>query len=356
MNVAVRRFEKSDAESWDRLVAESWNGTFLHTRRFLSYHGERFQDLSVILETKRARIAGVFPAALDPAREEVVVSHPGLTFGGLVHNGSLRGSMMLEALRAIVRAYRAMDLRFLRYKVVPYIYHRVPTADDLYAFFQLDAIRQRCDLSAAIDLTFRQKPSKLRRRDLNRARRSGVQVASGPSYLEPFWVVLEENLAARYDARPTHTLEEITRLQEMFPEKIKCIVGKVEDEVVAGVVLFHTPKVVHVQYAASSSKGNAVGAQTGVVEHAIEKGKDWRARYFDFGISTEGEGRVLNEGLHRFKGSFGAGSIAHEFYELDLIRVARRRPERGDRCVTRPPKATESPSSGKPGVAGTSSS
>ncbi len=324
MSIFVRRFEKQNAEAWDRLVAESWNGTFLHTRRFLSYHGERFQDLSVILEDERGRIAGVLPAALDPTQEEVVVSHPGLTYGGLVHDGSLRGTMMLEALRAIARAYRGMSLRLLRYKAAPYIYHHVPSADALYALFRLGAVRYRCDLSATIDLTFRRRLSKLRRRDLSKARRSGVQVASDPCYLEPFWVILEENLAAKYDARPTHTLEEITRLQEAFPEKIKCMVGEVEDEVVAGVVLFHTPRVVHVQYAASTPDGNAVAAQTAVVEYAVEKSKDWRARYFDFGISTEGEGRMLNEGLHRFKGSFGAGGVAHEFYELDLRGVAAR--------------------------------
>lgn len=42
MNVVVRRYGEQDAEAWDRLTAESWNGTFLHERRFLAYHGERF--------------------------------------------------------------------------------------------------------------------------------------------------------------------------------------------------------------------------------------------------------------------------------------------------------------------------
>src|SRR5215210_9257400 len=137
MSVAARHYTEQDAEAWDKLVAESWNGTLLHQRRFLSYHGDRFQDLSLIVNDDRGRLRGVFPAALDPVREDLVISHPGLTYGGIVHDGYLRGAIMLEALQATVQLYQAVGLRSLRYKVVPHIvphiYHRVPSADDLYA-------------------------------------------------------------------------------------------------------------------------------------------------------------------------------------------------------------------------------
>lgn len=320
MNIAVRRYREQDAEVWDTLTAESWNGTFLHQRRFLAYHGERFQDLSLVVEDDRGRIIGVFPAALDPGRTDTVVSHPGLSYGGLVHNGALRGAAMLEVLQGICGMYREMDLRYLQYKVVPYIYHVVPSADDLYALFRLGAVRYRCDLSAAVDLDSRGKPSKLRLRNLGKAQRAGVRVAFGPRYLEPFWAVLEENLRTKHNTRPVHTLEEITFLQSRFPEQIRCIVGAIGDRVVTGVVLFHSPRVAHVQYSASTAAGNSVGASTMVMDYATGKSADLGARYFDFGISNEQEGRILNEGLYRFKTSFGAGGVVHEFYEVELER------------------------------------
>jgi hypothetical protein len=211
-----------------------------------------------------------------------------------------------------------MELRYLRYKVVPNIYHIVPAADDLYALFRLGAVRYRCDLSAAIDLDSRQTPSALRLRNLGRARKAGVRVASGPRYLEPFWTVLEENLRTRHNARPVHSLEEITFLQSRFPQQITCMVGTLEDCVVAGVVVFHSPRVGHVQYSASTPAGNSVGASTLVMDYAARESADLGARYFDFGISNEQEGRILNEGLFRFKTSFGAGGVVHEFYEVEL--------------------------------------
>jgi len=318
MSVAVCRYREQDAEAWDRLTTESWNGTFLHERRFLAYHGQRFQDLSLVFKDNRGRIMGVFPAALHPGRRDTVVSHPGLTYGGVVHKGALRGAAMLEALQGVCGVYREMNLRYLRYKAVPYIYDAVPSGDDLYALFRLGAVRHRCDLSAAIDLDSRQKPSTLRIRDLRKARRAGVDITFGPEYLESFWAVLEANLRTKHSTRPVHTLEEITYLQSRFPEEISCVVGVIGNRVVAGVVLFQTSRVVHIQYSASTAEGNSIGASTAVIDYAVGKSMDLGARYFDFGVSNEQEGQILNEGLYRFKTSFGAGGVAQEFYEVKL--------------------------------------
>lgn len=40
--------------------------------------------------------------------------------------------------------------------------------------------------------------------------------------------------------------------------------------------------------------------------------------WFDFGVSNEEEGRVLNEGLVAYKEAFGARAVVHDFYEWIL--------------------------------------
>jgi len=77
----IRSFAARQAEDWDDLVRRSCNGTFLHTRRFLSYHRDRFADRSLVLYGRRGRVAGVFPAAVSPADRETIVSHPSITGG-----------------------------------------------------------------------------------------------------------------------------------------------------------------------------------------------------------------------------------------------------------------------------------
>jgi GNAT superfamily N-acetyltransferase len=292
--------------------------TFLHTRRFLSYHGDRFQDVSAMASDKNGRLVAVFPAAVDPTDAARVVSHPGITYGGLVHGGDLRGEKAVRALRTLCGFYGEMGFHRLRYKAVPQIYHRIPFDDDLYALFRLGGSRYRCDLSCAIDLSHRSRTADRRRRGLQKAAKNGLEIAEGAHFATALWDVLTRNLVEKYGKPPTHSLDEIIRLHGLFPKEIEFVVGLLGPRLVAGVVLFSTPQVVHTQYMASSPEGQNTGALDALLEHSIQKARSRGARYFDFGISNEKEGTILNEGLYQFKSEFGAGGVAHEFYELNL--------------------------------------
>ena len=204
MDLRIRRFKSDDSENWDRLVYDSWNGTFLHSRRFLSYHGNRFEDFSFIIEDENKKLLGVFPAAVDPIMTDRIISHPGITYGGVVHNG-LRGMEMLHVLEIIANICEREGMRALRYKAIPYIYHRVPAQDDLYALFRLGAKLYRSDLSATIDLLNRPRPSKGRRNGLKKAERSGILIETDLSFLESYWVILERNLYEKFGVRPVHS-------------------------------------------------------------------------------------------------------------------------------------------------------
>ena len=74
--------------------------TFLHTRCFLAYHHDRFRDVSLLLANDR-EIVGLFPAAVDPGDVRRVVSHPGITYGGLLHSGTLYGERMIDAIATL---------------------------------------------------------------------------------------------------------------------------------------------------------------------------------------------------------------------------------------------------------------
>src|SRR5438128_272608 len=155
-------YTSEHAERWDEVARKAPMGTFLHTRRFLSYHGDRFRDASLLITDARGRVSGVLPAALDPADPARVVSHPGATYGGLVHDGALYVDDVRAALEAACAHYRDAGLQVLRYKPVPHIYHVAPSADDVFALTALAATRVRCDLSCAIDLSARRSPSRRR--------------------------------------------------------------------------------------------------------------------------------------------------------------------------------------------------
>jgi hypothetical protein len=315
---AVRIYEGSQAEDWDNLVRRSCNGTFLHTRRFLSYHGDRFVDCSLVIGDRRGRIRGVFPAAVSPGRPEMIVSHPGLTYGGLVHDGSIRGASTIAILREIIEHYRRSGYSHLRYKAVPAIYHSMPAEDDLYALFRLNARRYRSDLSSTIDLSSRGKVDHGRIYSRKVARAAGVSIDESWDGIAGFWSILEANLAERRAASPVHSLSDIQLLRNGFPDEILLLAARIGETLVGGGLLFATGPTLHLQYTATTHEGRTARATDLIIEHAIDLARHRGHRYFDFGVSTPDEGWSLDEALYQFKLSFGAGGVVYDHYEVEL--------------------------------------
>lgn len=312
----VRPYTERDKNDWDHFCKESAQGTFLHTRRFLSYHGDRFFDKSLIIFNNAEQWLGLFPAAIDPFDVAKIVSHPGLSYGGLIHQGGLLGEDLIAALYLIKAHYAHEGYRKLLYKMVPSIYHKMAAQDDSYALFRLSAQRIRCDLSSAIYLEKRLPLNTRRKRSFKKAIKAGLIIEEGTHLLPKFWPILIDNLEQKHQAKPVHNLDEITLLATLFPENIHCITALLEGQVIAGTVLFNTQSVAHTQYIAASKLGYDCSALDAVFEYAIVQATQQKKKWFDFGISNEDAGLVLNEGLYRFKSEFGGGGIVHEFFEL----------------------------------------
>jgi hypothetical protein len=315
--LAIQSYESRHTDAWEDLVARSVNGNILHTRRFISYHRDRFYDRSVMLKN-RGRLVGVFPAAEDPINPATVVSHPGLTFGGLVHDGSIRGTSMIHALQQVADHYRSLGYRHLRYKAVPAIYHSIPAEDDTYALFGVNARRCQCDLSVALSLARRGRVSQRRIRSLRRAELAGVSAAASWAEIHGFWEILQMNLAERHGGHPVHSLDEISLLHERFPCKILLITATIDRALVGGTLLFALGPVLRMQYTATTHEGRAVSATDPMIEHAIQLARDQGCSFFDFGGCTRDEGHDLHQNLYYFKASFGGGGVAYEQYEYDL--------------------------------------
>jgi Acetyltransferase (GNAT) domain len=314
----ARPYTARDEEAWDDLVAASWQGTFLHTRRYLSCVAAGFADASLAIENAKGRLVGVVPAAVHASDPTMVESHPVLPFGGIVHVGELIGEGMLAALEAVADRYYHDGWRTLRYKPVPHVYHRVPAADDLYALFRVQAVRSRCDVASVVDLVDRRPPSARRARSLRKAQRAGVEVTRGPEYVDALWSVIAGRLADKFDAEPLHDARALTRVQTLFGDRVECVVGLLEEDVVAGVLLFLMGVCDHAQYIAADDRGYRTAALDAVLSDCLAAGEQRGTRYFSLGNSTLYGGRVFNETLFAYKSGFGAGAVVHECYDLAL--------------------------------------
>ena len=314
----IRDYLPDQAAAWDDLVARAVNGTMLHTRRYLSYHGDRFRDRSLLITNSRGWPIGALPAAEDPADASVVTSHPGLTYAGLVHDGSLRGESMMRVLSGIAAHYRALGFARLHYKALPQIYQAEPAADDVHALYRLGASQSSCDLAAVINLAARGRVAASRRQRRRRAEAAGVQVDEGWKDATAYWQVLEANLGRRHGATPTHSLAEIGYLHDRFPKEIILITAKIGDDLVGGNLFTVEGPVFQVRYTATTEAGRDACATDLVVERGIALAGELGCQYFSFGTSTLDAGRELNAPQYDFKVSFGAGGVTHDAYELSL--------------------------------------
>jgi hypothetical protein len=122
-------------------------------------------------------------------------------------------------------------------------------------------------------------------------------------------------LKAKYGVRPTHTPAEIRLLADRFPANIKLFAAYRGAAMLGGMIVFETPHVAHAQYIASTDEGRELGALDAVTDHLLNRVYRDKS-YFDFGISTEQDGRYLNEGLIENKESYGARAVVYDRYEL----------------------------------------
>lgn len=308
--IEIRRYTADRADEWNRFVAASKNGTFLFDRSFMDYHSDRFHDHSLMV-FRDHRLYALLPAN---ERDGVLVSHGGLTYGGLVMSPLCSAKGVLDAFTAINGYLRDNGFRSVVYKAIPWIYHQLPAEEDLYALTAVCNARLTIrDISSAIVATRRLKFTESRRSGLRKALKAGLTVSESDD-VDAFWHILNDNLTQKYAVRPVHTADELRLLRSRLPEHIKLWLVLDGDTPVGGTLLFLTPQVLHTQYISANAFGKQHGAIDLLFDHLINHVyADYP--YIDFGKSTVSDSADLNEQLIFQKEGFGARAVCYDTYE-----------------------------------------
>jgi len=317
--ITVKRFN-NNSSAWDNFVSSANNGTLFHTRRFLNYHHEgRFNDHSLEFY-KKGKLVGVFPAALiETGNKRQLVSHPGASVGSFVVPEDLAFADALEMVEQLVDYSKRENLDGIKLTQTPTIYskrlsHYIDFALQkngfLYAKREISSI---LFLEKSIDENL-SKFKSTHRTAVRKAEKSGVVVKETDDFAS-FYEILKKNLSIRHDVKPTHSLDELLHLKELFPDKINLFGAYIEGEMVAGVINFiATENVVLAFYISHNEDFQEVRPINllfyKIFEWAIQK----KYNVFDFGIFTVNE--EPNMGLARFKENFGASGQFRDTMEI----------------------------------------
>ena len=310
----IRRYTAERADEWNAFVAASKNGTFLFDRRYMDYHGDRFEDCSLMVYFK-SRLYALLPAnRLD----DTLYSHQGLTYGGLVMSDSSTTALVRELFREMNDWLREAGVRKVVYKHVPWIYASLPAEEDLFALANVcRASLSSRDVGSVVMLNRRLKFSTLRSRCVKKALKAGVEIRESQNCSE-FWPLLEANLKAKYDARPVHSLGEIALLRSRFPRQIRLFVACREGRVIGGTLLYICARTVKTQYISANEEGRRVGALDLLFTTLMDKCTENGAQFFDFGTSNRPDNNDLNDSLIFQKEGFGGRAVCYDTYEYSL--------------------------------------
>lgn len=329
--IIVQTYALSHAERWDAFVMEhAANGTFLQTRRFLSYHPEgRFTDDSRMIYRNQELVA-VCPGAdcvCDGVR--IFRSHPGSTFGGLVVAPSqLRAPKLTELVAALNAQLKADGYQAVELKPTPDLFSREPDDAMEYALFH-EGYAQEMEIACVLPLdrdydALRKAFSYNKRYDLKRAEKHELTAApmETDEDIRAFHGLLCQNLK-KFDTVPVHTVDELLDFHHArLKDEISFLgVRDISGALVAAACLFYFAQtnVLHTQYLATDLGITAYVPSTFLYDAVIKEALRRRCAVLSLGTCTHDHGHVLNTGLILNKEGYGTGhSLNRIFTRRDL--------------------------------------
>lgn len=278
----------------------------------MEYHSDRFQDYSLMV-LDGEKVVAVLPANKV---ENVIYSHQGLTYGGLVLDNKAKLSSVLSMFKSVLQFLNEKSIERMIVKTMPNFYLDCFSDELEYFLFIVQAKLNRRDSLSVIDLTKPYFISKTRKESIRRGLKNNLIIKEELNF-ELFWKeILIPNLNKKHQVKPVHSVEEIVKLQLSFPNNIRHFNVYDNEKIVAGTTVFCTDKVAHPQYISGNSDKNELGSLDYLYHYLLTEVYNDK-NYFDFGISNEEQGTKINEGLLFWKESFGAKTVVQNFYEVE---------------------------------------
>lgn len=324
--IDIRPYHSLQADEWDKFVRDSNNGTIFHTQRFLSYHPASRFTFHHLMFYDDGHLIAVLPASV--ADSGTTLESPiGASYGGLV-----LPSLKYHKNEAIVDAlldYAAKEnFKKILLTPAPFIYQKRLVQDIDYALAFKGFDFDRHYISHAIlheqNENFLADFTATARRYIHQCERHPdlkVELAEDDKSLEEFYPILVEN-KSRHGVKPTHSLEELFRLKELFPEAIKLFLVRLKDKAIGGSLMFVCNSRVslcfyNMLYYEHEKLHPIHYVMNSVVKWSVGLG----CRYVDIGVSQDastGNAMTPAYSLIEFKEKFNAQGILRSTFRKVL--------------------------------------
>ena len=274
----------------------------------MEYHAHRFKDASLMF-FKGDNLVAILPANL---KDSSILSHEGLTFGGLFLENK---SLWSEIINSLARFVAENEIKKVVLKPIPNFISKQNLVQVPYLnYHPFRTVISSQEINLVIPNINDLKVQYRRRRCYKKAIKANLKFGESEQW-DAYWTILEKNLWERHQRMPIHSLQEISYLKKLFPENIKLYTASFHNEIVAGTVVYFYPnQVAHCQYLATTPFGRINGALDFVIfnlQHSFNP-----IHTISLGVSTLREKNRINQGLYAWKAGFGARPQIH--YSIDM--------------------------------------
>ena len=319
--LTITKYNDMLFDEWEKFISDSNNGTIFQKQAFLQYHINRtVVDGSLVIKNK-GTIVAVVPAAI---KENILYSHPGSSYGGIVLSHNLDFKMIHDILKVIDEYCIAQKYKALFLINSPSIYQK-KSDQSLDYLLQWNGFKQtELYISHAVDMSktsdILSLLTKRKRRYINNNQELNSLTFEEETYLDEFYDILIAS-KKKYNTIPTHSLDELIKLKDMFPQQIKLLVTRNENKIIGGSLIFFTnDNVALVFYNTILEEYRESQIAMLQLYKCMEIAKKYNLHWIDFGVShtPEEENPLAPKfSLIHFKEQFNAKGVLRIAYQKE---------------------------------------
>ncbi len=318
--ITYKRYNDNNFDEWEEFIRSSLNATIFHSKVFISYHIERaFKDHSLMFY-KKNKLIGIFPASqISNECGKELFSHPGASFGGIIFKEYSFANMM--QMIGCVEQY-ASENNFQRITTVPVPSVYMQDGDESQRYsFQWNGYNETEQYYASIipimdnlDLQIKTiHKNKSRSSDYyNNIIKSNSLSIVWDNDFDSFYPILLKNKKL-HNSSPTHSLEELKKLNQIMPDKLKLLLVKKDNDIIGGNLIFKgNDRVAIIFYNMINHKYAELQIATIQVIESIKWAHEQNISFLDFGVSHEPNNEnplIPKMSLIKFKEEFGAFGV-----------------------------------------------
>ncbi len=230
-------------DKWDEFVLNSSNGTMFHMQRFFDYHEPGKFTFNHLIFLEKGKIVAVLPGSI--LENGTVFESPiGASYGSIVVK-DIKFRKALEIVSALLEWGKKNGIKEFILTSAPMIYETYPNQNLDFAMlwkgfkYQLHYISSAIKLEKDRDIISRFSPT-IRRNIRKTFRNPDIRVEVNERYDE-FYPILLKN-KARHNVKPTHSYEDLLRLKELLPDRLKLFMVYYKDKPIGGSLMFYPNK------------------------------------------------------------------------------------------------------------------